>query len=572
MAPRAGFRRHGGSRMSLSRHRTALTAAAAVAVTALALLIPAGSIQAGDSWEREYTTNIQSLDSNVQYLAVTKLEVDNAKARKYLYDVLETKPWHLRTGAIEVLTQARGDALEDLRKEVKGNKGGGVREGIVLAFGQMKPPDAILPDLASALSDKDPDVRRAAIKGILESPTKDGVQALLGAWEKEKDWTVSVFFKDALEKLTKNFFGFDLVGWNNWWAGHKEKWKAPKKPKKPGEKVDPEEEKKEKEAEEAAAKEAGAGQGEEKREESTTQLRDVEIVIKEAGKGAPLFVLPDLYRNNVYFEKHLQVLEDVARLFYIDLPPMSKFRGLKNLGVSGKPYYPVDMVCDAFDELRKERHQEKIAILGHGMAAWVAMRYATKYPKNVSHLILVSTWPSNRAWDSGRQRVEQDGRAKKNPEQEHYAKSLLGDPATGKNEYEAKDPQEAEALERMGWTLGWADPKNTFAADWYKSSHVDMGGCWIPEFDVGKEKGSPVPTLIVYGSHPRSLWTNAGDATVLGKIYPTSQIVACPGSADMPFIEDHELFTKSVKSFFKKYPFKKGPSAAGEKKDGKDGK
>lgn len=539
---------------------------AGFAAATLCLVAAPGALRA-DSWEREFTENIVSQDSNMRYLAVKKLDPAVPKARAYLFGVLANQDWHLRRGAIDVLVTASGDVLEDLRKEAKSNKVPQVREGIVSAFGFMKSPDRV-PDLVAALADKHGDVRRTAVFGILATPTREGVTAIVEAWEKEKDWTVAVFYKDALEQLTKNHFGWQVIDWKNWWNAKKDKWKPPKpkKEKKEGKEGEPPDPASPPEPEPDEPTGAEGGEGKEKAEESTTVLRDVEITIKESGKGAPLFVVPALYRNKLYLEKHFQSIEDAARLFYIDLPPISKFRGLKNLGVSGKPPYPLDAVCDAFDELRKERKQEKIAILGHEMSAWVAMRYASKYPNNVSHLILISTWPSNRAWGEGRQRVENDGRAKKNIEQERYAKTRISDPSTGKDQYEPKDPQEAEALERAGWSVMWGNPKNLFAEMWYKPTFVDLGGCWIPEFDIAKERPGPVPTLVIYGS--KSLWSKEGEATILSKIYSNSQVLACPNSADFPMIEDHDQVTKAIKGFFKKYPFKKQP----EKKDGKDGK
>ncbi|HVY61594.1 MAG TPA: alpha/beta fold hydrolase [Planctomycetota bacterium] len=517
-------------------------------------LVAVPVVALAEAWEREFAANIESTDSNVQYLAVTRLDPANAKAREYLYAVAGSASWHVREGCIETLAKAPSDAIEDLRKNMKSHKNPASREAIVYALGAMKSLDRV-PDLIEALQDKAPEVRRAAALEILENPTKEGVSAIIEAWKREHkkgDWTVEVYYKDVLEKLTKNFFGWQIQDWENWWLAKADKWKPPKpkKEKQPGEEGGKDEGKK---GEDASDDDKQGGEGKEKPAEETTTLRDVELTIKESGKGGPLFVLPELYRNKLYMEKHLQSIEADARLFYIDLPPMSKFRGLKNLGNSGRPYYPLDMVCDAFDELRKERKQDHIAIMGHGMAAWVAMRYATKYPKNVSHLILVSTWSSSKAWDDGRKRIEVDGKTHNKPEEEHFAKNKVADPNTNKAEYEPKDPQEAEALARMGWTTLWADQRNILASQWFKPTFVDMGGMWIPEFDVGKEKGNPVPTMLVYGS--RSLWVSPQDMKALNKYYPNSTVLECPNSADMPFIEDHALFTKAVKEFFKKHPF-----------------
>ena len=523
-----------------------------ILLVALLMLAPLAAL-AAEAWEREFAANIESTDSNVQYLAATKLDPSIAKAREHLYNVMGGGSWHVRQGAIDTLARAPADALDDIRKALKTHKSPASREGIVYALAAMKNPDRV-PEFLDALKDKAPEVRRAAAQAILDVPTKEGVSGIIEAWEKEKDWTVAVFYKDVLEKLTKNFFGWQIADWKAWWLAKQDKWHPPK----PKKELKPGEEPAKDDPAAGGKKDAGddgqGGEGKEKPAEETTQLRDVEITIKESGRGGPLFVLPALYRNKLYLDKHFQSIEDLARLFYIDLPPISKFRGLKNLGVSGMPEYPLDAMCDAFEELRKERKQEQIAICGHEMAAWVAMRYATKYPKNVSHLILISTWSSNKAWSDSLKRIEVEGKTKGRPEQEHCAQNWSLDPATNKRGYEAKDPQEQEALLRMRWSLLWSDQRNIFAEQWYHPTHVDLGGCFIPTFDVNKEKPNPVPTLLVYGSH--SNWTTATDMKNLNKSYSNSSVVECPNSADMPFIEDHEMFSKAVKGFFKSHPFK----------------
>ncbi|GIW71583.1 MAG: hypothetical protein KatS3mg102_1125 [Planctomycetota bacterium] len=285
-------------------------------------------------------------------------------------------------------------------------------------------------------------------------------------------------------------------------------------------------------------------------------LRDVELTFTEAGSGGPLFVMPEYGYNKEYMRTALKALEGVARVFYIDLPPLSNFKNLPTVGGTGLPEYPIDRLVEAFDELRQQRKQEQIAILGHGMTAWVAMRYASRYPEHVSHLILVSTWPSGMAWGHGRQRLEDDGKRRGDVEQEHYAQTLLIDINTGTPNYQPQSQQEAEALRRMGWSCYFADRRDGLAWLLYPGVFRDMGPCIIPEFHIAKEKTPRVPTLIIYGSHPRALWTASGDAKALAKAYPGAVVVACPASNMLPMQEDHELFVKTLKGFFRRYKFR----------------
>jgi pimeloyl-ACP methyl ester carboxylesterase len=514
-------------------------------------------------WERKFAQDMSSTDTNVRWKAVHDLDPSDKKQREMLVGILDKENWHVRTAAIERLGTASGDGEDELKKDVEKHSSPLVREGLVYALGATA--DRVN-DVIPALGDKQAIVRRAASIAISRHPTKEGITALIAALGKEKeDFDVKVFLKDALEKATGQFLGNSAVDWKNWWSANQESW-HPKEERKPGEGMPGQEgegqgEGEKKKDEPKSEEEKKAEEEGKKATESTTQLRDVELNFKEAGRGGPLFVMPDMYRNRCYMEKHFAALEDVCHIFYIDLPEISKFKGLKNVGATGAPYYPLEKLADAFDELRQQRKQEKIAILGQGMAGWVAMKYAMKYPKNVSHLILMSTWSSNKAWEDGRNRIEMDGKKRGDPEQEHYAMHKVVDFNTGKHRYEPKDPQEEEALHRMDWTLFFADMRSAYCSLWYNESFRNMGGCIIPDFDIQKEKGnSEVPTFVMIGTHPRSLWTSSSDLRGFQKFFAHAEFLECPHSAQMPHIEDFDLFNKGVHAFFKKYPFKKAKS------------
>ncbi len=534
------------------------TRSLALALT-LALAIAAPAARAADDWEKDFARDMAKPESWVRYGAVTRLDPNVEKARGALLSILEKHHWFLRAGAIQTLRGANGEALEDLRKELKKHSSPMVREGIALAFGGMNDPGRAA-DLVEALADKDERVRRGAAIGLGHLPSKEAVAGLLGAWEKEKQSDVIVFLRESLEKISGKFFGRNVDDWKAWWKAVESDWQPPaKKDEGGGAKPPPG----------MPGGGTGAPQGEKsdddkkaegdgnKTKEETTVLRDVELNFKEAGKGGPVFVLPEYGYNGIYMEKHLLALDDVARLFYIDLPGTSSFKNLP-IVAGGMPEYPIDKLCDAFDELRKLRKQDRIAILGHGMAGWIAMRYATKYPRNVSHLILVSTWTSGKAWGDGRNRAEVFGKQQHDIEYEHFAQSCLLENGTPR--YSAAGQDDAQALDRAQWTGYFHDIRNPYAIMfWPKVDRSrEMGGCIIPQFNIEKEKGNPVPTLILYGTSPRAVWTSEQDQRAITKCYPNAQVVPCPQSNRMPMVEDYDLFVKSVKGFFRKFPFSKG--------------
>ena len=60
--------------------------------------------------------------------------------------------------------------------------------------------------------------------------------------------------------------------------------------------------------------------------------------------------------------------------------------------------YSLDRDIEDLEELRKAMGFGKIDVLGHSYGTVVAQGYALKYPENVSHLILIAPFHSNRMW------------------------------------------------------------------------------------------------------------------------------------------------------------------------------
>ncbi|RME72239.1 MAG: alpha/beta fold hydrolase [Planctomycetota bacterium] len=505
----------------------------ALAVGGLWLVRPHGAVRA-ESWEAEFKRAMASPDSNVRHDAILKLDPNDREARRYLYNILETADWYLRGAAMEVLARAQGEAFEDVQKKARGRGKLFLREGLIFSLGLRGTDDGV-PTLVKALEDKAFEIRRAAAFSLARAQHRDGVGALIEAWKKEKDKRLHVRYQEALTAITGERLGPNVADWDDWWRANADRFVPVAKRKK----------EKGKDGKPVSAE-----------KESNTVLRGVDLTFTESGSGGPLFVLPEYGYNKEYMRASLKALEGVARVFYIDLPSLDKFKNLGTVGGTGLPEYPIDKLCDAFDELRKQRKQERIAILGHGISGWVAMRYATRYPQHVSHLILVSSWSSGAAWGRGRDRVENDAKQRKDLEQEHYAQSLVIDMQSGKPNYAPKDAAEAQALRRMAWSCYFADRRNGLAWMLYPKVVREMGGCIIPQFNLAREKKVRVPTLIIYGSSPRALWTSAGDVKIMARHYGGAMVVACPNSNLMPMNEDYKRFVKALQTFFRKYKFR----------------
>jgi proline iminopeptidase len=57
----------------------------------------------------------------------------------------------------------------------------------------------------------------------------------------------------------------------------------------------------------------------------------------------------------------------------------------------------IDRIVDDLDNLRAELNLERIAVLGHSVNGFIAMRYAARYPDHASHAIVVGGSPTRDA-------------------------------------------------------------------------------------------------------------------------------------------------------------------------------
>ncbi|MFX1477905.1 MAG: alpha/beta fold hydrolase [Promethearchaeota archaeon] len=118
-------------------------------------------------------------------------------------------------------------------------------------------------------------------------------------------------------------------------------------------------------------------------------VNDTELFYIKHGSGTPFLVMHGgLGFDHTYFRPELDPLGSQLQLIYFD------YRGH---GRSGRP--PVstitfDKLADDTEELRKFLGFEKIGVIGHSAGGLVALKYAINFPQNLSHLILLNTFPA----------------------------------------------------------------------------------------------------------------------------------------------------------------------------------
>jgi pimeloyl-ACP methyl ester carboxylesterase len=514
-----------------------LTAAGLAAALLFAVATPA---RAGDDWKKEFARQFSSKNSWERWAAIKLLDPNEKDALKQLYEILKKENWYLRGAAIEVLAGAYdAKTVEELKKTLKSSDPA-VQEGIIIAFGNSKDINRV-DDIVDALKKaKDWHVKRAAALALRKLPDKKGVGPLIDAFEKEKsNFVLWVHVVETLEKITGQKYQ-TAADWKTWWQGVEKDW-TPESANKPAE---------------------GEGDGAPK-----TQVKGTDLDFRSRGKGRPLLVLPDYGYEKDYLETYLRNLEETSQVVYMALPVLSDFKNppLQNAPNLPAPYYPIERLADTFEELRlalikdKKLKDQPFAVMGHGLSAWIACKYATKYPKSVSRIVLCSPYSSGKAFSDGINRMIAEGNKADDQELVHVAKGRQF--VNGKSEYTPSGQDDGRALERKEFDIYFTDWRDLDIGRLF-GPYVEkegrpmpkirrpMGSVFIPDYSVLKEPEVPVPTLVMVGAN--ALETSVQDCDTMLKMFPKGKLQVFNKSARMPFIEENAEFTKAMQGFLAK--------------------
>lgn len=510
---------------------------------AVGWLVPAVTL-GGEDWKKAFTEKFASKNSWERFAAVKGLDPNNAEQLKMLFKIAEKEDWYMRSAVADVLAgKFDSKATDELKKALKSGQGP-VAEIVATAYGRAK-DDSKTDELVEALEKgKDWKVKRAAAIALGQIPSKKGVGALIKALDAEaKNFMVLVHCLEALEKATGEKANKTAQDWKGWWTGAETSWEPGK---------------------------AGDASGEDEDKKSgdriRTTVRGTDLDFRSRGKGRPLLVLPEYGYEKDYFETYLRNLEESNQILYMKLPGVVDFKNpaLENAPNLPQPFYPIDRLVDTLEELRKklvEDHKisekSSLAIMGHGITCWVAVRYANKYPKSVSRLVLLSAYGSEKAFSRDIKAMEDEGKKTGDDELVHHAQSLQW--VNGKALYSANGADEELALERKAFTTffgNWQDieigrifgPVVTKKVGENQQATVPsvirpMGGCFVPQFDMAKEPVVQQPCLIVGGE--RAFFGTPDDCGEIAKQCANPKVEIIKG-ARMPMIEENAKFLSAM--------------------------
>jgi len=125
-------------------------------------------------------------------------------------------------------------------------------------------------------------------------------------------------------------------------------------------------------------------------QEGFVEANGVMLYYMTLGRGEPLLILhggPGA--SHEYFLPYLLPLARHNRVIFVDERGSGRSQKLEN--PSG---YTIENMVEDVEAVRTALGLGKIGLLGHSYGGALAQAYALKYQKNLSHLILASTWSS----------------------------------------------------------------------------------------------------------------------------------------------------------------------------------
>jgi proline iminopeptidase len=280
------------------------------------------------------------------------------------------------------------------------------------------------------------------------------------------------------------------------------------------------------------------------------------IYYTSIGQGPPLMIVhggPGASHD--YFLPYLLPLMRTNRLIFIDERGSGKSSKLED-----PSQYTVANMVEDIETVRQALGLGKISLLGHSFGGPLVEAYAFKYQKNLSHLILASTFASTRELNAALAKMKEEMPTKDRERLDALeAAGLFGQGAPWEH------GRYTEEYAKLAWGVGYypyiyqnhpdpnydASSTTDIAWDVYREmwgSHGEFvvdGNLTEVEY-VDKLSQIKVPTLIIVGDHDESdpKMSEEMHAKIAG-----SKLVILPHSGHMTFVDQPEKFLRAVAGF-----------------------
>jgi proline iminopeptidase len=290
--------------------------------------------------------------------------------------------------------------------------------------------------------------------------------------------------------------------------------------------------------------------------EGYVDAQGVFIYYKAFGSGPPLLILhggPGASHD--YFLPHLVPLAQRNRLVFIDERGGGKSSKLEN-----PADYTVENMVEDAEAVRQALHLGKINLLGHSCGGVLAQAYALKYQKNLSHLVLCSTFHSTKRMNEVLSAIK----ANMSPDLRGRIDKLEASGLYGHGKIYEQNRYPADYMV-AAWGEGYFpylfqnrpdanfDPTSLGSMAWdvYREmwgSHGEFvidGNLASVEY-ADRLASIKVPTLITVGDHDEC---DPSIAREMNALIAGSKLVVLPKSGHMTFVDQPRRFIDAVQNF-----------------------
>jgi proline iminopeptidase len=282
----------------------------------------------------------------------------------------------------------------------------------------------------------------------------------------------------------------------------------------------------------------------------------VMIYYMSTGRGQPLMIVhggPGASHD--YFLPYLLPLARYNRVVFIDERGSGRSQKLED-----RAGYTIENMVEDVEAVRQALGLGKISLLGHSYGGALAQAYALKYQRNLSHLILASTWSSTVAMNQVFVRMKQNmapdlrdridkleaeglfGHGKdyeKNRYTNEYMIAAWGEGYFPYIYHNHPDPNyDPIAAGNMSWDL--------YREMWGEHGEFVIDGNLKSVEYTNRLSAIKVPTLIVVGEHDEC--DPSLSKTMQARI-ASSKLVILPNAGHMTFVDQTGMFIKAVHGF-----------------------
>ncbi|HSB86804.1 MAG TPA: alpha/beta fold hydrolase [Ilumatobacteraceae bacterium] len=275
--------------------------------------------------------------------------------------------------------------------------------------------------------------------------------------------------------------------------------------------------------------------------ETFVESRGARLYVRDVGDGLPIVVVhggPDF--DHEYLLPDLDCLTDAYRLVYYD----QRGRGRSSEGI-GPDDVTMRTEMEDLDAVRQSLGVDSIILLGHSWGGLLAMEYAIRSPRRVSHLVLMNTAPASCA---GAALLRQELARRRSPAESEAMASIVasdrfraGDLAVDAEYYRIhfrsafKQPGLLEQLlgrlranfTEAGVVLARQIEDHLYAETWRRD-----------EYDLTPQLARlPTPTLVIRGADDFVPGAIAGN---IAQAIPRSRLVVLEDCGHFAFIERPE--------------------------------